>query len=223
MTESARRAADSDPANRAAASRRIAELAIGPSVLASMLPAFLLLARCLGKRRGWYAGLALYWVTWCTAVPLMLAGRDGVKAMFRPARRDPAAAMLAALPPLVSAFGGAAVGGAGSRRESVALVCTAFGNGLAEEVLWRGLFAVRHPEGPWQSVIWPSVWFGVWHLAPGIAAADARRAPRLAAGAFVLGLAYGTVARRTRSIRWTVASHTLAGLGLVASARLSRR
>ncbi|HEX9040854.1 MAG TPA: hypothetical protein VF838_07465 [Trebonia sp.] len=55
-----------------------------------------------------------------------------------------------------------------------------------------------------------------------IAAADARRVPRLAAGAFVLvlGLVYRTVARRTRSIRWTIASHTLAGLGLVASTRL---
>lgn len=223
MTESAGRAADCDSANRAGASRRIAELAIGPSVLASMLPAFLILSRRMGKRRAWYAGLALYWVTWCAAVPLMLVGRDEVMAMFRPARRDPLAAMLAALPPLASTLGGAAVGGAGPRRESVALACTAFGNGLGEEVLWRGLFAVRHPEGRWASVIWPSMWFGAWHLAPGIAAADARRVPRLVAGAFVLGLAYGTVARRTRSIRWTVASHTLAGLGLVASKRLSRR
>lgn len=223
MAEAPARAAGSDSVNRAGSSQRIAELAIGPSVLASMLPAFLVLSRRLGKRRAWYTGLALYWVTWCAAVPLMLAGRDEVKAMFRPARRDPVAAMLAVLPPLVSTFGGAAVGGAGPGRESAALVCTAFGNGLAEEVLWRGLFAARHPRGRWESVIWPSVWFGAWHLAPGIAAADARRVPRLAAGAFVLGLAYGTVARRTGSIRWTVASHTLAGLGLVASARLPRR
>ena len=205
------------------ASRRIAELAIGPSVLASMLPAFLVLSRRLGKRRAWYAGLALYWATWCAAVPLMLAGREGIREMLRPARRDPVAAMLVALPPLVSALGGTAVGGAGPRRESAALACTAFANGLGEEVLWRGLFAVRHPDGWWGPVIWPSVWFGAWHLAPGTAAADARRVPRLVAGAFVLGLAYGTAARRTGSIRWTVASHTLAGLGLLASARLPRR
>ena len=108
MTESARRAMDSGPADRAGPSQRIVKLAIGPSVLASMLPAFLVLSRRMGKRRAWYAGLVLYWVTWCAALPLMLVGRDEVMAMFRPARRDPVAAMLAALPPLVSTLSGAA-------------------------------------------------------------------------------------------------------------------
>ncbi len=60
MAEPSACTVDSDSAHRAGSSQRLAEFAIGPSVLASMLPAFLVLARRMGKRRAWYAGLALY-------------------------------------------------------------------------------------------------------------------------------------------------------------------
>ena len=45
-------------------SPRFVELAVAPSVLASMLPVFVKLSRRIGKRRAWYAGLALYWAIW---------------------------------------------------------------------------------------------------------------------------------------------------------------
>jgi membrane protease YdiL (CAAX protease family) len=88
---------------------------------------------------------------------------------------------------------------------------TAVMNGVLEEVLWRGLPVALFPGSCRWAVLWPAVWFGAWHLAPGRVALG-ERAWVLAVGAAALGRGLGLVAWATRSIRWTVLSHTLAGV-----------
>jgi membrane protease YdiL (CAAX protease family) len=84
-------------------------------------------------------------------------------------------------------------------------------NGVLEELLWRGCYTGLFPDHAGWGVAWPSVWFAVWHVAPGSLLAGSE-AMRLVAGAALLGCAFGWVAWRTGSIRWTAASHVLAGL-----------
>jgi membrane protease YdiL (CAAX protease family) len=179
-----------------------------------MLPVYSALASRLGRRRAWYAGLPIYWLVWCLAVPALILGPRGVARVLGRSRRDRAAVALAALPPLVAAAGGAAGWGTSSRREAILLAGTAVGNGFCEELLWRGVYATRYPDAR-RGVVWPALWFAFWHIAPG-SMGDPRRRNSLVCGAAILGLTYGTVARRTGSIRWTVASHTLSGFAMTA-------
>jgi len=80
-----------------------------------------------------------------------------------------------------------------------------------EEVLWRGVYSVHFADSVRWGVAWPTLWFALWHFAPGWVALGSR-AWVLVAGAAVFGLTMSWVAYKTRSIRWTIASHFLAGV-----------
>ena len=153
---------------------------------------------------------------------LLRSWAGGATDVLRPARHDRLAVALAVLPPVAAALGGMTGWGSGSRREAFLTGSTAIGNGFCEELLWRGLYAARYPDDRRLGVVWRSLWFAVWHLAPG-SMGDVRRLPALVAGAGLLGLTYGTIARRTGSIRWSVASHTLCGFAMTAPTLLSPR
>jgi uncharacterized protein len=95
--------------------------------------------------------------------------------------------------------------------------------GVTEEILWRGVYVRLFPKSTWLSVIYPSIMFSLWHIAP-----QSVKASTMPGGiysflfyALVLGLAYAYVARKTGSIRWTTLSHVIHdsfGLGALAYA-----
>jgi len=91
-------------------------------------------------------------------------------------------------------------------------------NGALEELLWRGAFLDLFAHRRILGYLYPSVGFALWHFAP--QSIFPNRAPggsvSLVAVSLALGLVWGFVARRTRSIRWTVIAHVLfdfSGLG----------
>jgi membrane protease YdiL (CAAX protease family) len=91
-------------------------------------------------------------------------------------------------------------------------------NGTLEELLWRGAFVAEFPDDPWRGHVWPAVGFAVWHYAPQVVFPNRMPggATSLVAVCLVLGLSWGWVARRQRSIRWTALVHVLfdaSGLG----------
>ncbi len=59
-------------------------------------------------------------------------------------------------------------------------------NSFWEEALWRGVYITLFPDNRWWSMVWPTVWFALWHYAPGSISplADVRT---LMMGAGVLG------------------------------------
>lgn len=84
-------------------------------------------------------------------------------------------------------------------------------NGICEETLWRGLYVRAFPNNPWLAILFPAAGFAVWHLAPlgvfhegGVAA--------FIVSTFFLGLAYGFIAYKTGSAKWTAISHSLNGI-----------
>ena len=184
--------------------------AAAPAVVVSMIPVFRVLGHELGHRRAWIAGIFVYWAVWCIALPLLLLGGRGVKRLFERGRMTWLAWLVVALPPLVSLIG-RFFGIRESTYGVAASVALALLNGAMEELLWRGVFTGLFPDSVFWGVLWPSVWFGLWHIAPASVNRTPDEAARLVVAAMFLGLAMGWVAHSSGSIRWTALSHALAG------------
>ncbi len=183
----------------------------GPAVVVSMLPVYAALTRVLPREQAWLAGFVVYWGLWCIAFPVGLLGARRVIHMFRPPSWHPGAAALAAAPVVVTLVGRFVPHGeTSSPLPRVLLAVAACVMGVLEEVLWRGIYLELFAGSTRWGIVWPALFFALWHFAPGMASPlDARV---LVLGAGVFGLVLGWIAHRTGSIRWTAASHALAGL-----------
>jgi len=93
--------------------------------------------------------------------------------------------------------------------ERIVLVFMAFANGTLEEVLWRGVYIRLFSDDKLWGLVWPTIWFSLWHYAPG----SMRASPYvLMGGALVFGGCLAWLAMKTDSILWSAVCHTLAGL-----------
>jgi len=181
----------------------------------AMTVVFAALGAAVGLARAWWIGFAVYWLLWGIGLPVWLLGPAGVRRVLlarggRPRLLD---VLLLMGPPLAAAAGGWLPWG----EVTVGLVVVAVGfavmNGTCEELLWRGVPLALEPGSRAWGVVVPSVAFGVWHVAPWAANPTAGSPLALMASAVVLGVVYAVVARRTRTLRWVIASHI--GVNLV--------
>jgi hypothetical protein len=178
-------------------------------VVATMIPVYQASEAWFGSKLGWYLGFLVYWPLWCVLFPLWAVGWAGIRTALRSRRTPPWAWLLLSAPPLMALAGRGVVGdGSG---EPLLWILMAVGNGILEEVLWRGVYAVHFPDSVLWGVAWPTLWFALWHIAPGQVSMGSR-AWVLVSGAAVFGLAMAWVAHKTGSIRWTILSHFLAGV-----------
>lgn len=206
------------------ATKRTVLLLTPPLLLASTYLMYAQLAEIMDLRVAYLTGFLFYWCGWCLALPLWILGPAGVRQLFqnptRPlGRRSWVGLLLLVAPP---AAGYATIApvvfpGAGPLVVSVSALIAVI-NGTLEELLWRGAFPVAFPTNQWLGCLYPSLGFGIWHLAPQVIFPNQMPGGRisLVASAIVLGLMWGWVAWRTRSIRWTTLSHVLmdfSGLG----------
>jgi membrane protease YdiL (CAAX protease family) len=181
-------------------------------LLAVMYPIFQLLALGLGDQAGWFVGLFVYWLLWGLAYPLWLLGKERVLDLTRIRKFDVIALLLALIPVIFAGIG--RIQGVQYEKPTtwvaLGLLGTAVGNGIFEEVLWRGTYMALFPDNPWLRIVWPSLGFALWHYAPGsVSSGDVLS---LMLGTAFLGLLLGFLARRTDSIGWSILSHTLAGI-----------
>lgn len=167
----------------------------------------------LGPRWGYLTGFIFFWVGWCVTVPLWLLGARGVARLFRPASpRLPRPAWLWATLLAFPVAGGFATVFVPALEEVTAAalllaLVIAVLNGTLEEVFWRGTFAELFPDEPLTGWLYPAVMFTGWHIAPALATGG--RSLWFWFGTFYIGLVFGWVAYRTRTIRWTVPAHVL--------------
>nr|MDQ3970031.1 CPBP family intramembrane metalloprotease [Thermoproteota archaeon] len=83
--------------------------------------------------------------------------------------------------------------------------------GITEEILWRGVYIRKFPSSKFRGIIYPAIWFSIWHIAPQSVLPNQMPggiAPFLFY-ALVLGLDWGLVTWRTDSIRWVVVVHCI--------------
>jgi hypothetical protein len=214
LSTAAGKARGRGPAQALAPRRGIRTLVTGiplvvPLGMRALFPA---LARRLGQRRGHLTGFALYW-TACYLLPLGLLGRDRVTALLRqPGHPLPSPRWLAAAALLVPPLGAVGTELAPElRKADPALLATAASvaaiNATGEELLWRGLFVAAFPDDLVRGWLWPAVGFTIWHLAPLSVLPSRRGTLGFLVPTALIGVGYGWVAWRTRSLRWTLPPH----------------
>jgi membrane protease YdiL (CAAX protease family) len=195
--------------------RRAAAMALPAVMPPAMNAVFLATTKTFGRRRGYQAGFALYWAA-CWAGAVATVGPGPLVRMFRhsplslPAPRALSIAVLAF--PAVGAVFTEFV--PNYRRAGTKVTAASVGigltNALAEEAFWRALPVALFPDDPVRGWIWPAAGFTAWHLVPLRAAGTgAGRATRLIFGAGLIGLGYGWVAFKTRSVVPTVGPHAI--------------
>ena len=193
---------------------------IAPPILVGvMMPVFRLLVGVLegNWRIGWYLGLVLYWIVWCGIFSWLLIGKSAIRQLIQP-RRFTFEIFVLLLIPLVGASLYRLVPGMEFEKPHawifILLLSTNLGNGFFEEVLWRGVYLELFPKSLLLGMIWPSLWFALWHYAPGSVAPDGN-VIGLMVGAGIMGFYLSYVARRTGTIWWTIVMHTIGGFIMI--------
>lgn len=85
------------------------------------------------------------------------------------------------------------------------------GNGVFEEILWRGVYTTLFPNSKLFGFAYPAIWFSIWHFAPGSLSQNFQPLV-LVSGALMLGVFFGWGAFKTKSLFWASTSHILSGL-----------
>ncbi|NIM92944.1 MAG: CPBP family intramembrane metalloprotease [Anaerolineales bacterium] len=193
-------------------------LILAPAVL--LLTTFILfryLSTTVGKEKAYLFGFLFYWFVWCFLLPLFTVGIEGLKEMLStpsPLFGQPAwlGIILLIVPPLllfVTTFPSSIKGATLAFVIYSAMYAAA--NGAFEEIFWRGTYIVAFDGHLIWGYVYPSIWFGLWHLSPQVVEAGTvtRETFGFAFMSIGLGLTWGWVARTSGSVRFTALAHIL--------------
>ena len=188
---------------------------IAPLLLVGMMyPSFQFLANLFGETIGWYLGLIVYWIIWGGIFSIAILGKENLISIIRPQKINIKILLLVLFPILMSSLY-KLVPGMGYEKPSIwiflLLFSTTFGNGFFEEVLWRGVYMKLFPNNVMFRIIWPTIWFAIWHYAPGSVHSDGN-VVALMIGAGVFGFYLSFLAKQTDTIWWAIVTHALLSL-----------
>ena len=194
---------------------------IPPLLMASMYFIFNHLAAIIEDQRiAWYIGITSYWIIWGLIFPLFIVGTQGLKDLLKPQQLTWKIALLLSIP-LLGAAGAKLVPGMGEYEKNTVLIfflviSTAFGNGFFEELLWRGVYTRLFPNNLFLRMIWPALWFGLWHYIPvSINNHEISGLVGMTVGPIMMGLYLGYLTHKTKTIWWAIIVHTIGGLIMV--------
>jgi membrane protease YdiL (CAAX protease family) len=163
----------------------------------------------VGAEIAWYTGFFVYWPLWCMLYPVWILGWRRVWSLLQPGKFKIFSWVLLIFPPLMSFIGSILFAQEQHTAERITvyiLICLA--NGIFEEILWRGVYITLFPDNKLWGLVWPTVWFALWHFAPG-SISPLTDGLMLMAGAAGFGACCGLLAVETGSILWSMISHTL--------------
>jgi membrane protease YdiL (CAAX protease family) len=202
--------------------KHVIALFIPPVLIALMYPIFNSLAGVLANDRiAWYLGLITYWLIWGIVFPIIIIGKKDLLALIRP--QKPARKML--LPTSIILLGALAaslfVPGMEYEKQStlilILLLSTCLGNGFFEELLWRGVYYRLFPDNIFCRMIWPSVWFGIWHYVPvSINNSELTGLIGMIVGPIMMGLVLSYMTKKTNTLWWAIIAHTVGGTIMIA-------
>lgn len=170
-------------------------------------------------RIGWFLGLAIYWLLWGIGYPLFIIGKESIGAIIKPQKPSVSIILLVLFPLIMAAIFRFIPGGMEYDKPNafilVLLLFTAFGNGFFEEILWRGVYMKLFPNNLLLRIVWPSIWFGLWHYVPGSVNPNGGHVLGLIIGALFLGFYSGFLAKITNTLWWSIVIHVLGGIIMV--------
>ena len=190
------------------------------ALIAVMYPIFRMLAKRFGRknwRLGWYWGLAIYWLIWGIVFPWVILGKENIIRIIQPGHLTVKIFFLVLFPLVMSTIY-KFVPNMKYEKPSVwvfvLILSTCFGNGIFEELIWRGVYTLLFPNSIMFGIIWPGLFFALWHYIPGSINPDGNVAG-LMVGSGLMGLYLGFLARQTGTIWWTIIVHTVGGMIMV--------
>jgi len=155
-------------------------------------------------------GMVSYWVV-LLVMSLAFLGRTGIVRVLSSRTAPDALLWVLLVVPVVLAFGfGPFVKRIPLLTPTVFLLSAvlALVNASLEEIFWRGVY-VDSFSSPWTAYLCPAIGFAIWHFAPLSVIPYKKGAVLFVLSAFFLGLCWGFVAFKMKSIGWTLASHVL--------------
>jgi membrane protease YdiL (CAAX protease family) len=174
----------------------------------------------MGNKEGYLLGMIVYWLFGCLAPAFLWISKTNRKLLLQFRRINWWLLVLLLIP-----VGLAFLFGPFRQRihEATMLMIIlslpyAFANAFSEEFLWRGLFFVHHQRNFFHAAIVPAIWFGIWHYVPLSVQPASIGNFYFILSAIGLGLCWSTVTFYTRSIFWSILSHTLvdlSGIGML--------
>lgn len=182
-----------------------------------MIPIFRLLTGIFEERIGWYLGLAIYWLTWGGVFPYLMLGPERLRRIIRPQKLT-FQIFLLVLFPLVMASLYQLIPGMDYQKPglliTLLLLSTPFGNGFFEELLWRGVYMELFPDNILFRIVWPSIFFALWHYAP-VSVSSGGNVVAMIIGSGLFGFYLSFLANKTGTIWWSIVAHILGGLIMI--------
>jgi membrane protease YdiL (CAAX protease family) len=176
---------------------------------------FRVASQWIEKDVAYLLGFAFYWLFWCLLVPGLVFKKEGLGSLLKDQKPlFTRGNWLAGLLLLIVTATALAMYGRDFIRAPLLMIALAIPlatiNGVCEELLWRGLYVRAFPGNPWFGVIVPATGFALWHFAPQTIY-PAENQLGFTLSTLFLGLAYGFIAYRTGSAKWTAISHSVNG------------
>ncbi len=193
-------------------------LCVAPILCVSMLLLIPFLTNKIGKTSGYILGFCIYWFAFC--LPFSLYSCNGFsdlkeiycqKSNVKKAERN--VLNLIAFMPCIATFfvvfrEFAPI--AGFKVLTIALLFALI-NGTLEEMFWRGVFNKVFNNKIFLAYIYPTIFFGIWHIALYYAKGIEYQGgfASLVGGSFFMGLLWGLVAYKTKSIKVITVAHII--------------
>lgn len=172
----------------------------------------------MGKTTGYILGFCIYWFIFCIPISLYCCNglselkeiyftKSNIKKIIRNVW------YLTAFMPSIATFFAvfknfAAM--AGVKALTITLLY-ALVNGTIEEMIWRGVFNKVFKNNIFLAYIYPTIFFGIWHIALYFAKGVVYQGgfAALVGGSFFMGLLWGWVAYKTKSIKIVTIAHII--------------
>ena len=170
-----------------------------------------------GNEIGWFMGLFVYWMLCGLIFSTWLIGIERIKKLSSPRRLN-----IKMIPfiifPVAMSFIFKYLSGTEYKAlnilSSILLVITAFGNGIFEEILWRGAYMELYPNSNFLRIIYSTIWYALFHFASGSLSSNSNDLG-LVIGSSFFGIYLALLAKRTDTIWWGILCHILGGLVVV--------
>ena len=166
-----------------------------------------------GSEIGWFLGLTVYWMLCGLLFSAWLIGFQKIKRLSSPRRLK-----LKLIPfiifPMVMALIFSYLSGIEYKQTNllalILFVITVFGNGIFEEILWRGVYMELYPKNYFLRFIYSTIWYALFHFASGSLSSNSNVLGLVIGSAF-FGIFLALLAKWTNTIWWSILCHILGG------------
>ncbi|GED72893.1 hypothetical protein BRE01_65950 [Brevibacillus reuszeri] len=192
-------------------------LILAPTLVVLQIVFFQLFVHFFGDTWGYLLGYVVYWLVWCIPVPLLFLKQKQSRLWTFPTSASKSwvhilSISLISLPVIATFFAVFApyISLAGWKIALLALLFALI-NAPLEERLWRGVFPVYFPHSRLFGFLYPTLFFGLWHLAPALAKDSGMDGGILSfvGGALFMGLLWAWYSYRFKTILPTTVAHIL--------------